>query len=182
MSMALAKLLSPGVHCWILDGTNRNLTVDAIFVQIRRGLDPGTIQVVIDAVNRALTVSYRRRLLLYQLTAMLLTWLGVAVLTATPAQPMRRLRRQLVAITQQSFLVQLEDAVLLIAVLVLVVLVLSFYTRHKAWLMRAGGAELPTRAAQLDHLNVFAVGLRIAAMMVVTAAVSAASVLCFWSH
>ena len=58
-------------------------------------------------------------------------------------------------------------AMLMGLVAVLISFLISFHYRHRAWLMRAGGASLLARAASLGHLNSRRTSLQLAGSMIV---------------
>ena len=85
VSGELNTLLKPGVHQWIIDAANRNSSPETIETQIRRGLDPLSITGVVTNVNHALKMTYRRRRVLHQAAAMLITLVCMLVIAASDA-------------------------------------------------------------------------------------------------
>ena len=161
MSGALSPLLKPGIHQWIIEAVNRNSSFEASEIQIRRGLDPVGIAGLVTHVTRALKMTYRRRLVLHQAAAMLIT-LACMFVTATSDASNRIMRWMFTTVPNHG-----ATWVILVALAVLVVI--SFHTRHRAWLRRSGGDALWARAVSLGHLNVRSASLHILGAMLLAA-------------
>jgi hypothetical protein len=163
MQVELSELLAPAVHQWIIDGANRNLSLDAIFIQIRRSLDPNSINAIIETVTHALKTTYRRRLVLHQTAAMAITLIGVYVMNAAPDSNLWWLPS-----LTSGHVVDVSGGFAGMFILLGGVL-LSFQLRHRAWLTRAGGAALRERAAQLGHLKLLRASLQIVGAALIVA-------------
>ena len=163
MQVELSELLAPAVHRWIIDGANRNLSLDAIFIQIRRSLDPNSIKAFIETVTHALKMTYRRRLVLHQTAAMAITLICVYVMNAAPDSNLW----WLLSLTSGN--VQSVSGGLAGMFILLGGVLLSFQLRHRAWLTRAGGAELRARAAKLGHLKLLPASLHIVGAALIVA-------------
>ena len=158
LSTELAQLLKPALHRWIIELATRQMPVEDIERQLCRALDPNRINEIIATVTRALIVTYRRRVLLHQAAAVVIMMFGLFAMHVTADQS------TLLLFAQAS---GRGNAVMLMSlVAVLISFLICFHYRHRAWLTRAGGAELRAGAASLGHLNISRTSLPIAVSMI----------------
>ena len=159
VSSELNSVLKHGVHQWIVEAASQNSSVEAIEIQIRRALDPLSIAAVANNVTRALKITYRRRLLLHQAAAMLITLMYSLVMKDASHRYARGL---LAAIPNHGWWLSVRGSAevaaeygapwLLLASLAIAVMI-SFQYRHRTWLRRSGGQALWARSVSLRQLN-----------------------------
>lgn len=178
VSSELNSVLKHGVHQWIVEAASRNSSVEAIEIQVRRALDPLSIAAVANNVTRALKTTYRRRLLLHQAAALLITGLLLwgandashqfvrGLLTATPFHDgwLSVMEHIKVAAGNGALWITLASlAALGVSV------VISFQYRQRSWLRRAGGDALWARAVSLGHIKLLSPSFQILGAMAIGA-------------
>ena len=122
-----------------------------------------SINAFIETVTHALKMTYRRRLVLHQTAAMAITLICVYVMNAAPDSNLW----WLLSLTSGN--VQSVSGGLAGMFILLGGVLLSFQLRHRAWLTRAGGAELRARAAKLGHLKLLPASLHIVGAALIVA-------------
>ena len=149
----LGRVLKPAVHQWIVDGANRNRSAEAIEIEIRRGLDPLSIAAIATNVTQALTVTYRRRLVLHQAALALITLICMFMTSDTSHRLMHTLLAGLpshgVGPSVRTAYIEVaagNGATWAFLAVMAILVVISFHIRHRTWLRRTGYAVQPSSA------------------------------------